>query len=105
MKASADEASGLLRALSSPHRLMLVCLLIEGDQNVGALAEALDQREALVSQHLAILRRERIVAARRDGQTIWYSIASPEARAVIEALAAHFCNPEPASGLRRRPRA
>jgi DNA-binding transcriptional ArsR family regulator len=91
MLAAAGEASDLLKALSSPHRLMIVCRLIEGEQTVGALAAALGARESLISQHLAVLRRERIVNPRRDGQSMRYAIASSKARAVVETLAGQFC--------------
>lgn len=83
---NADEASVLLKALASPHRLMIVCRLTGGEQTVGALAEAIGAREATVSQHLAVLRRERLVSVRRDGQSMHYSLASPAAQAVVEAL-------------------
>jgi len=98
MRASADEASNLLKALSNPHRLMIVCRLIAGDQNVGSLAAALGVRETLISQHLAVLRRERIVAARREGQSMRYAIASPRARAVIRTLVRQFCAPDAICG-------
>jgi DNA-binding transcriptional ArsR family regulator len=91
MLAAAADASDLLKALSSPNRLMIVCRLVEGEQTVGALAAALGARESLISQHLAVLRRERIVSARRDGQSMRYVIASPRARAVVETLARQFC--------------
>jgi ArsR family transcriptional regulator, virulence genes transcriptional regulator len=93
MRASAEDACDLLKALASPHRLMIVCMLVDGPMKVSAIAAELDQRETLVSQHLAILRRQRIVTTRREGQAIWYAIGSPAAHAVIEALAAHFCKP------------
>lgn len=91
MAGRALDASELLRTLASPHRLMIVCRLIEGDQCVGGLASDLDLPQALVSQHLAILRRRRVVEASREGQTIRYLLSSGVARAVAETLAAHFC--------------
>ncbi|MBP9233761.1 MAG: winged helix-turn-helix transcriptional regulator [Hyphomonadaceae bacterium] len=80
-----------MKTLANPHRLMIVCRLIEGDQCVGGLAADLDLQQTLVSQHLAILRRQRVVEARRAGQTIRYRLSSGAARAVAETLAAHFC--------------
>ncbi len=91
MLSAADAASELLKALASPHRLMIVCRLIDGEQTVGALAATLGVRESLVSQHLAVLRRERIVSARRDGQSMHYAVSSPRARAVVETIAQQFC--------------
>lgn len=91
LKASADEACSLLKALANPHRLMIVCALLDGEQSVGALAEMLGVRESLASQHLGLLRREGMVAARRDGQTIYYGLRSGEARALVETLSRLFC--------------
>lgn len=93
MEASADMASDLLKALANKHRLMLVCQLIDGERPVGELARALDLRDSTVSQHLALLRKDGIVRARRDGQTIHYSVGSPAAHAVLEVLYEHFCAP------------
>jgi DNA-binding transcriptional ArsR family regulator len=91
LKASANEACALLKALANPHRLMIVCSLIDGEQSVGALAQTLGVRETLVSQHLSLLRRDRVVAARRDGQTIYYGLRGGEARALVETLSRLFC--------------
>mgnify|MGYP003538509362 FL=1 len=98
MAERAADASDLLRTLASPHRLMIVCRLIEGDQSVGGLAADLDLQQTLVSQHLAILRRQRLVEAKRMGQTMRYRLSSGVARAIAETLAAHFCA-IPAKGL------
>ncbi len=91
LKASADDACALLKALANPHRLMLVCSLVEHEQSVGALAETLGVSKTLASQHLGLLRRDGVVAARRDGQTIYYGLQSGRARAVIETLSKLFC--------------
>ena len=93
MAGRASDASEFLRTLANPHRLMIVCRLIEGDQCGGGLAADLDLQQTLVSQHLAILRRQRVVEARRAGQTIRYRLTSGIARAVAETLASHFCAP------------
>lgn len=93
MEVSADMASDLLKALANKHRLMLVCQLIDGERPVGELARALELRDSTVSQHLALLRKDGIVRARRDGQSIYYSIGSPAAHAVLEVLYEHFCAP------------
>lgn len=91
LKASAGQACDLLKALANPHRLMIVCSLLEGEQSVGALAQTLGVREALASQHLGLLRRDGLVSARRDGQTVYYGLQSPGARAVVETLSDLFC--------------
>lgn len=91
MKASADDACALLKGLANPHRLMIVCSLIDGERSVGALAQMLGIRETLASQHLGLLRRDGVVTTRRDGQTIYYSLRSGPARAVVETLSSLFC--------------
>jgi len=70
---------------------MIVCSLIDGERSVRALARLLGIRETLASQHLGLLRRDGVVAARRDGQTIYYSLRSGRARAVVETLSNQFC--------------
>jgi DNA-binding transcriptional ArsR family regulator len=93
MQAAADRASELLKALANRHRLLIVCQLVEGERSVGELAAFLGIRDSTVSQHLALLRKDGLVAARRDGQTIWYSISSPPARELLEALYCIYCAP------------
>ena len=95
MSVAAERASELLKSLANRHRLLIVCQLIEGERSVGQLAEFLGIRDSTVSQHLALLRKDGVVTARRDGQTIWYSIASAPARAVIETLYRVYCGPRP----------
>ena len=103
MEHAADEASGLLKALSNRHRLLIICQLIDSERSVGELAEFLSLRDSTVSQHLALLRRDGLVSARRDAQTIFYSIASEPARDVLKTLYQAYCAPK-ARGVRERPR-
>ncbi len=93
MSAAAEQASELLKSLANRHRLLILCQLTEQEQSVGDLAAFLGLRDSTVSQHLSLLRRDGLVRARRDGQTIWYAIASPEARRVLETLFELFCKP------------
>lgn len=102
MLAAADEASGLLKALSNRHRLIIVCQLTEKERSVGELAALLKIRDSTVSQHLALLRKDGLVTARRDGQTIWYSIGSPQARELVRTLYRVYC--APISACMRQPR-
>ena len=94
MRVAVDRASELMKALSSQHRLMILCHLVDGEKSVGQLAEFLGIRDSTVSQHLALLRRDGIIAGRRDGQTIWYRIESDIAREVVGVLYAHYCAPD-----------
>src|SRR5712691_6450772 len=68
MESAADRASDLLKALSNRHRLLIICQLIDGERSVGDLAEFLGLRDSTVSQHLALLRKDGLVSARRDAQ-------------------------------------
>ncbi len=93
MLAAADAASTLLKALANQHRLIIVCQLTEKERSVGELADLLKLRDSTVSQHLALLRKDGLVTARRDGQTIWYSIGSPQARELVRTLYRVYCAP------------
>jgi DNA-binding transcriptional ArsR family regulator len=107
MLTAADEASGLLKALANRHRLIIVCQLTEQERSVGELAALLKIRDSTVSQHLALLRRDGLVTARRDGQTIWYSIGSPQARELVRTLYRVYCAPASAcvpNARRKTPR-
>ena len=102
MESAADQASELLKALSNRHRLLIICQLIDGERSVGDLAELLSLRDSTVSQHLALLRKDGLVSARRDAQTIYYSIASEPAREVLKTLYHVFCAPPRASKAKRK---
>ncbi len=95
MLPAAAEASDLMKALANRHRLLIVCQLIDGERSVGDLAEFLAIRDSTVSQHLALLRRDGIVTARRDGQTIFYAIANPAARRILQTLYDIYCTAPP----------
>jgi len=101
MTDAADEAGALLKALSHPYRLIIVCQLIDKARSVGELADLLKIRDSTVSQHLALLRKDGLVDARRDGQTIWYSIGSQPARQVIETLYGIYCAPNAKRPLKK----
>lgn len=95
MEAAADQASELLKSLANRHRLLILCQLVDGERSVGDLAEFLGARDSTVSQHLALLRKDGLVQARRAAQTIYYSIASGPAERVLETLFAIYCAPAP----------
>ncbi|HLS69563.1 MAG TPA: metalloregulator ArsR/SmtB family transcription factor [Kiloniellales bacterium] len=91
MGMAAEEAVTLLKALSNEHRLLILCQLVEGEKSVGQLADFLGIRDSTASQHLSLLRRDRIVTSRRDGQTIWYRISSEPALKIMQVLYESFC--------------
>ena len=94
MQLQASKASNLLSSMCNEKRLMLLCRLVDGEHAVNDLAELLATRQSTISQHLALLRREGLVQARRDGQTQYYSLAGENARAIIETLQSLYCEPE-----------
>ncbi len=71
---------------------MILCQLTEGEKSVGELAEAIGARETAVSQQLAVLRRERIVKPRREGQTMFYRIIRQDVGDLLDFLYASYCN-------------
>ena len=91
LRANADAAGQLLKALANPDRLLLLCQLSQGERNVSELEALLGIQQPTLSQQLAVLRREGLVATRRDGKQIFYRISSPAALAVIETLYRLFC--------------
>jgi DNA-binding transcriptional ArsR family regulator len=90
---NAREASAFLKALSHEARLVILCLLIDGEKSVTEIEEMLNLRQPAVSQQLARLRADDLVESRRDGKNIYYSLARSEVHEVIEALHRAFCRP------------
>jgi DNA-binding transcriptional ArsR family regulator len=86
MQKTAAQASDILKSLANPHRLLILCQLVNGECSVGDLAAFLNLRSSTVSQHLALLRWDGLVLPRRVGQTVWYRIASQPARKILEIL-------------------
>ena len=95
MQAQATKATSLLGAMCNEKRLMILCQLIDGERSVNELAELLDAAQPTVSQHLALLRRQGLVASRQEGQTHFYSLAGIEAREIIGTLQSLYCPPRP----------
>lgn len=91
MDAAAHEAAGVLKMLSNPQRLRLLCALLDGPRSVGELEEALDASQSYVSGQLAKLRQENLVEATRDGRTIHYSLSDPRVTPILERLYDVFC--------------
>ena len=94
MKASASQACRLMKVLSNPDRLLLLCQLSLGEKRVGELEEILGIVQPTLSQQLTVLRDEALVNTRREGKNIYYQIASPQALAVMNVLFDQFCGPQ-----------
>ncbi|MCL8383800.1 MULTISPECIES: ArsR/SmtB family transcription factor [Xanthobacter] len=88
---NARKASDFLKALSHENRLLLLCLLAEGERSVTELENILSLRQPTVSQQLARLRLDDLVTTRRDGKTIYYSLANDDVRRVISVIYDMYC--------------
>lgn len=89
-----SQAGTLLSAMCNEKRLMILCQLVQGERSVNELVELLSAPQSTISQHLALLRREGFVKARRHAQTQYYSLVGNEARAVLETLQSLYCDPQ-----------
>jgi len=94
MAARAEEAARVLSTLAHGGRLLALCHLLDGEKSVGRLAGLVGLSPAALSQHLARMRDQRLVEARRDGQTIYYRVASREVREILETLYRLYCAPQ-----------
>lgn len=83
---SADDATILLRAISNENRLMILCLLTDGERSVGEIESMIGARQPTVSQQLARLRADGLVEARRDGKAIYYTLICSRMRRLLESL-------------------
>jgi len=91
MQKAADQACRLLKVMSNPDRLMILCQLSQGEMRVGELEEALGIVQPTLSQQLTVLRDEALVSTRREGKNIYYQLSSPQALALMQVMYAQFC--------------
>ncbi|XUY28082.1 sulfite-sensing transcriptional repressor BigR [Agrobacterium sp. rho-8.1] len=91
MSLRADTVSSLLKVLSHPARLMIVCTLVDGEYSVGELEEKVDVHQPHLSQHMTVLRSSGIVETRRDGKQIFYRLTEKKAAKLVGALYDIFC--------------
>jgi len=92
LEARASEVADVLAALANDRRLLILCKLVEeGEVTVGALAEGIGLSQSALSQHLARMREEGIVAFRRDRQTLWYRIADQRIESLLATLHRLYC--------------
>lgn len=87
----ADEAASLLKELSNSSRLLICCLLGEGELSVGELNEQIPLSQSALSQHLARLREAGLVNTRKQSQTVYYSLAGSAPRTLIRTLKSIYC--------------
>jgi ArsR family transcriptional regulator, virulence genes transcriptional regulator len=85
------DAAQLMKALSNQHRLAILCQLALGEKSVGELVALIGLSQSALSQHLARLRRDRLVRTRRSAQTIYYTLDGVQARVLLDTLHELYC--------------
>ena len=101
LQEKAAVASALLKAMSNQYRLLILCQLVREERCVGELEGLIGLSQSALSQHLARLRRDALVKTRRSAQTIYYSLAGNDARAILETLSRLLCAPQSRGALDR----
>lgn len=91
LEKNAHKACDLLAAMANTSRLMILCQLADGEKSVSDLQPLIGLSQSALSQHLGVLRRKHLVRTRRDGQSIYYSLTSGDAAAVMGTLHEQFC--------------
>ncbi|MZR63286.1 metalloregulator ArsR/SmtB family transcription factor [Alcanivorax sp. DP30] len=92
LRANASDASQMLKALSHPDRLMLLCQMADGsERSVSELEILADLHQPSLSQQIGVLRREGLIEGRRDGKHMFYRVADPRALAILHTLYEQFC--------------
>ncbi|MDT8439446.1 MAG: metalloregulator ArsR/SmtB family transcription factor [Wenzhouxiangellaceae bacterium] len=94
MSRHAEDAAQFLKLMANPHRLMVLCHLLEQEMSVSAINEYVPLSQSALSQHLAVLRNSGMVKTRREQQTIYYRLANDGVHGIIEHLYAQFCRPD-----------
>ena len=100
---SVERASSLLKAMSNQRRLLILCYLSEGEHSVGELCSLVGLSQSALSQHLAKLRHDGLVATRRNAQTVYYSVAGGEVESILRTLHQLFCE-DPSASAESAPR-
>lgn len=85
------EATDLLKLISNPNRLAILCHLVDNEHSVGELIDLVGLSQSALSQHLAKLREHELVTTRKEGQFVYYSVASKEVKAVLKTLQSQYC--------------
>ncbi|MGO3421942.1 MAG: ArsR/SmtB family transcription factor [Pseudoalteromonas distincta] len=91
---NAEQAEQFLKLMANKNRLMILCSLLQGEQSVGELNKNVPLAQSALSQHLASLRKADMVATRREGHTIYYSLTDPKVELIIALLYEWFCRAE-----------
>jgi DNA-binding transcriptional ArsR family regulator len=93
VKAKAGEAATFLKSMANDRRLIVLCELVKGEKTVGELEAVAGLSQSALSQHLARLREAKLVATRRESQTIYYSLANAGVKRLLDVLYDLYCRP------------
>lgn len=93
LQSKAGVAEAMLKAVANRNRLVILCELLKGERSVSALQGAIGLSQSALSQHLARLRADKLVATRRESQTIYYSLSSEPVTRLIGLLYELYCAP------------
>lgn len=93
LRENTEKAAGLLKSMSHPNRLMVLCHLMDGECSVRELNQSIPLSQSALSQHLASLRQAGLVETRRESQVIYYRLNSEAVSAILETLYGIYCNP------------
>lgn len=102
MRENAAQAAGLMKLLSHPHRMMILCELKQGECSVSELSEKIGIPQSPLSQHLARMRHEGVVTTRRQAQTVYYSLLGEEVGAVVSLLYELYCSDSSCANKKRK---
>lgn len=94
LRAVAEDAVAALKVLANPERLLLLCQLSQGEFSVTELEERLDIHQPTLSQQLGVLRSQGVVATRREGKNIYYSVADPNLLEILTVMYRLYCPKE-----------
>ncbi len=91
MRENAQSVSELLKTIAHPDRLVVLCLLSDGEMGVSELRHHTLNSQSAFSQHLKVLREKRLVKVRKEAQNVYYSLAEPRIKRLLDSLQQQFC--------------
>lgn len=103
MRSQAAQVVSLLKVIGNPDRLLLLCQMLQGEYSVGELEALLDIQQPTLSQQLGVLRNEGLVATRREGKYIYYSVSHPHVQVILQTLHQLYCAVPPDTKAKVRP--
>ncbi len=90
MSENVAKATKTMKALGNETRIMLMCLLMDGEKSAGELAQAVDMRLPAISQHLSKMRASGLVTSRKEAQTVYYKAKDGVGHAIVDTLCQYY---------------